>query len=133
MSEHIARGRCLCGAITFRISGPLRDVYNCHCGRCRRFTGHHMAATAARAADISIDDAGGHLRWYWPVPEAAYGFCSACGSSLFWKSGLTQSRMSVCAGPLELPTGLKTSQAWWISEASDYHDRPEVAEFTTEP
>lgn len=127
-----ARGRCLCGAISFQVLGPLRDVYNCYCGRCRRFTGHHMAATAADAADLAIDDPDSNLRWYYPVPQAGYAFCCICGSSLFWRSRKATGRVSICAGTLEPPTGLRTVQAWWTSEASDYHARPEVEEFATE-
>src|SRR6516164_7818396 len=51
-----ASGRCLCGAVSFQVFGDLRDVFNCHCHRCRRFTGHHMAATAADVADLKIED-----------------------------------------------------------------------------
>jgi len=125
-------GRCLCGAIAFEVTGPLRDVLNCHCHRCRRFTGHHMAATRARAADVAITDPETLVRWYEPVPEAAYGFCGRCGSSLFWRAAATPDRISVCAGTLDPPTGLRTVEAWWTSEASDYHDRPHLPERATE-
>ena len=63
-------GQCLCGAITFEVHGPLREVINCHCERCRRFTGHHMAATSASLADLLLVDPGLRLAWHWPVPEA---------------------------------------------------------------
>src|SRR5215472_16663946 len=127
-----AAGRCLCGAVSFQVLGPLRDVFNCHCHRCRRFTGHHMAAAAADAADLDINDADSHLRWFYPVPEAGYAFCGECGSSLFWRSRAVPSRISICAGALDPPTGLKTVRAWWTSEASDYHVRPPLEEFDTE-
>ncbi len=127
-----ASGRCLCGAVSFVVTGPLRDVLNCHCHRCRRFTGHHMAATEARAEDVAIADADGHLRWYDPVPEAGYGFCARCGSSLFWRSSDAPDRISICAGTLEPPTCLRTREAWWIREASDYHDRVPLPEHETE-
>ncbi len=65
-----ATGRCLCGAITFRVSDELRDVFNCLCARCRRFTGHHMAATAANSGGLTIEDDYSNLRWYYPVPKA---------------------------------------------------------------
>lgn len=126
-----SRGRCLCGAITFTLVGDLRDVYNCHCARCRRFTGHHMATTATDASDIVVVDDDRNLRWYYPTPEAGYGFCQQCGSSLFWRS-LDEHRISICAGTLDPPTGLKTVQAWWVSEASDYHTRAELPELETE-
>jgi hypothetical protein len=121
----------MCGGVTYRVDGPLRDVYNCHCHRCRRFTGHHMAATAADVCDVNIEDADQLLTWY-RVPGAAYAFCSRCGSSLFWRSDPAPHRLSICAGTLEPPTQLTTVQAWWVSEASDYHVRPDVAEVETE-
>jgi hypothetical protein len=126
-----ASGRCLCGAVSFRVFGDLRDVINCHCHRCRRFTGHHMAATAANAADLKVHDDEGNVRWYYPVPEAGYAFCRTCGSSLFWQSRGAD-RISICAGTLDPPTNLSTVQAWWTDEASDYHERPAVPESGTE-
>ena len=128
MDPPLARGRCLCGAVTYAVTGPLRDVINCHCHRCRRFTGHHMAATSAALDDVEIDDADGLLTWFHPVDGAAYAFCRQCGSSLFWRGSSKPDRLSICAGTLEPPTGLRTVEAWWTSEASDYHDRPELPE-----
>ena len=32
----------MCGAVRFQVDGPVRDVWNCHCYRCRQFTGHYM-------------------------------------------------------------------------------------------
>ncbi|GAW50110.1 MULTISPECIES: GFA family protein [unclassified Nocardioides] len=126
-----AKGQCLCGAIRFSVLGELRDVYNCHCHRCRRFTGHHMAATATDASALVVEDEGGNLRWFHPAPDAGYAFCRRCGSSLFWQSEDMQ-RTSICAGTLDPPTGLSTERAWWVSEASDYHTRPPLPEYKTE-
>ncbi|MDO9174752.1 MAG: hypothetical protein Q7V62_08090 [Actinomycetota bacterium] len=44
----------MCGAVTFTVHGELRDVWNCHCHRCRRFTGHHMAGTSAALSALTI-------------------------------------------------------------------------------
>ena len=129
---NIATGRCLCGTISFQVFGGLRDVFNCHCVRCRRFTGHHMAATAANTVDLIVADGDSNLRWYYPVPEAGYGFCNQCGSSLFWHSPDTPDTVSICAGVMDPPTHLHTTQAWWTSEASDYHVRPDLLELETE-
>lgn len=127
-----ASGQCLCGSITFSTHGELRDVLNCHCHRCRRFTGHHMAATETEVADLVIKDSGSSLEWYFPVADAGYGFCRICGSSLFWRSASAPERISICAGALDPPTRLRTTQACWVSEASDYHLRPDVPEAETE-
>jgi hypothetical protein len=129
MSDEQSRGRCLCGGVTFTVTGALRDVVNCHCHRCRRWTGHHMAATAAAVDQLQVD---GEVSWYRPDEHAAYGFCAACGSSLFWRATAEPSRWSICAGTLDPPTRLRTTEAWWVSEASDYHTRPAVPEYPTE-
>jgi hypothetical protein len=127
-----AHGRCLCGGIRYAVRGELRDVINCHCERCRQFTGHHMAATRAGLEDISIEDTDSLLRWFYPVPDAGYAFCSRCGSSLFWQSAADPARRSICAGTLDPPTGLRTTQALWTSQASDYHSRPDLPEIATQ-
>ncbi len=113
----------MCGAVQFQIDGPMRDVWNCHCYRCRQFTGHYMAATHARRDDVSFSSERG-LRWYSPEPTVEYGFCGECGSSLFWRTTAQPDEMSICAGPLEQPTGLRTTAAWWMSEHADYHTPP---------
>ena len=130
--EPKASGRCLCGSIFFVATGPLRAVVNCHCHRCRRFTGHHMAATATETPNLEVHDSYSLLRWYQPASDVSYGFCGRCGSSLFWRSDASPDQVSICAGTLDPPTFLWTVEAWWTSEASDYHTRPLLKEFDTE-
>lgn len=31
--------------------------------------------------------------------------------------------VSIAVGTLDQPTGLRTTAAWWVSEAGDYHER----------
>jgi hypothetical protein len=90
-----------------------------------------MAATNGRVDDVEIADPEALLRWY-EAAGAAYGFCGRCGSSLFWRGAATPDRISISAGTLDPPTGLRTVEAWWASEASDYHDRPHLPERATE-
>jgi hypothetical protein len=130
-TAHAKSGRCLCGSVTYSVTHGLRDVLNCYCERCRRFTGHHLAATAASADDVSIEDPTRQLTWY-AVEGADYGFCRTCGSSLFWRATAHPARLSICAGSLDPPTGLSTVEAWWASQASDYFTRPDLPERLTE-
>ncbi len=108
--------------MSFRVDGPLRDVLNCHCGRCRRFSGHHVAGTRAARGDVSVVDRGS-LRWYSPEPSVSYGFCVTCGSSLFWTTTARPEAITIMAGCLDRPTGLRTAEAWWVAEHGDYHER----------
>lgn len=87
-----------------------------------------MAATA----DLSFRSCE-TLTWYQASPGVEYGFCGRCGSSLFWRVDAEPGRVSVCAGTLDPPTGLSTEAAWWVSTASDYHQRPDLPEYAHEP
>ena len=128
-TEQRASGRCECGGVSYTVKGPLRSVWNCHCHRCRRFTGHHMAATGSSPGNVRFAS-DSTLTWYSPDPSVAYAFCSRCGSSLFWRAAARPDHLSICAGTLDEPTGLRTSHAWWMAEHGDYHTpEPDVEEF----
>ncbi len=114
-------GCCACGALRYRVSGPLRPVFNCHCDRCRRTSGHHVAATQCRTEELRVE--GDSLRWWSAAEGVAYGFCANCGSSLFWRTDADPGHVSVMAGTLDGPTGLRTTAAWFVDDAADYHDR----------
>jgi hypothetical protein len=80
----MSSGRCLCGAVRYEISGPLRDVSVCHCVECRRWHGNPGGYTAAPRDALRLTGAE-HLRWI-DGPDsnehARRGFCGECGSSL---------------------------------------------------
>jgi hypothetical protein len=124
MSER-ATGRCLCGAVRYEIRGPLRDVLVCHCSECRRWSGHFFAATSAQKSDLVLVESDA-LRWI-ESPEsesdARRGFCSACGSSLFWDAP-ARDTISIAVGSLDEPTGLETIGHVYVSQAGDYYELP---------
>lgn len=122
-----ATGRCGCGGVRYRITEALRDVINCHCERCRRITGHFMAATATTVHGLDLVESA-TLRWYEPSGGVFYGFCSSCGSTLFWRTDTEPDHVSIAAGTLDQPSGLRTTSAWWTAEAADYHDLDERIE-----
>ncbi|MGI8422321.1 MAG: GFA family protein [Gaiellaceae bacterium] len=119
-------GRCLCGAVRYEVRGPLRDVLLCHCVECRRWSGHVFAATAARRDDLVLLESGG-LRWVAsPASESGSrrGFCGECGSSLFWDAP-ARDTVSIAAGTLDEPTGLRTVGHVYVVQAGDYYELPE--------
>lgn len=122
----MATGRCLCGAVQYEVTGPLRDVLVCHCEECRRWNGHISASTAVRKEDLVLTEDRG-LRWIdSPNSEAnaRRGFCGECGSSLFWDPPGRET-ISVGAGTLDGATGLKIVSHWYVSQASDYYEVPD--------
>ena len=117
-SEH-ATGGCLCGAVRYEVRGPLTEVHICHCGQCRRQSGHCVAATGAQRSDFSFTEERG-LKWYRSSDYARRGFCGECGSALFWDDGGDE--ISINAGSLDQPTGLKTTKHIFVEEKGDYYE-----------
>jgi hypothetical protein len=112
-------GGCLCGAVRYRVAGPLRPVVACHCTQCRKTSGHYVAATSARRGDLSIS---GEVRWYASSDTARRGFCPVCGAQLFWDGpGET---LSIFAGTLDGPTGLATAGHIFTADKGDYYEIP---------
>lgn len=115
-----ATGGCDCGGVRYRITGELRGVVHCHCISCRRITGHHLAATAAHVDDLEVHDSE-TLTWYQRTAETRYGFCSVCGSTLFWSAADKPLVVAISGGTLDQPTGLATILAVYTADASDFH------------
>ena len=118
-SDHGCSGGCLCGAVRYIVAGPLREVENCHCSRCRRTHGHVAAYTAAPARALSLIEQRG-LRWY-VADGRERGFCGECGASLFWRrTGAEQ--ISIAAGTVDPPTGLRTAFHIFTASQGDYYE-----------
>ena len=110
---------CLCGGVTFETTGPLREVWACHCGQCRRTSGHHWAATSVPLERLRITS-DSTLAWYDSSSSAQRGFCARCGASLFWKPA-REDRMAIAPGAFDGPTGLRLTRHIFTEDAGDYY------------
>ena len=121
-----ATGRCLCGAVTYEVRGPMRDVMLCHCEECRRANGYLGAYSATLREHLVVAE-GSTLRWMdSPASDrrAQRGFCGECGSSLFWQAADAE-RVNVAVGTLDRPTGLRLAAHWYTHHAGDYDELPD--------
>ena len=119
------KGQCECGAVAFEVSDVRKEVTFCHCGQCRRFSGHHWAATNAPFDSLHFtNDAG--LKWYASSDWAKRGFCKECGSSLFYRMN-DEEGIGIAAGCLETPTGLTPGKHIFIADKGDYYTASEDA------
>jgi hypothetical protein len=112
-------GSCHCGAVRFEAEPPLREVIACHCGQCRRTSGHYWAATSVPLSRFRFVRDGG-LAWFRSSATARRGFCRSCGASLFWASD-GEDRISIAAGALDGATGLRLAAHWHGEDAGDYY------------
>ena len=113
-----ATGSCLCGGVRYEVRGPLRPVIYCHCSQCRKTSGNFVAATACKIEHLAMlkDES---LAWYDSSDEADRGYCTQCGSNLFYRPAHGQ-YMAIFAGTIDAPTGLKAAEHIFVEDASDY-------------
>lgn len=115
-------GHCLCEAISLTIAAPLTEVLHCHCENCRRITGNFVAAARVDNANLEIEDPTGQLRWH-HFAYARYGFCSNCGSTLFFVAADSDDGCSVMLGALDVTDDIPLGQIWF-ADAAQLHNLP---------
>ena len=83
-------GGCQCGAVRFRVSGPIDDVSICNCRMCQKASGGLFNAYASVPNTV--------LEWTRGAPSvfvssnnAKRGFCPSCGTHLtyVWRDDWT--------------------------------------------
>ena len=95
----IHRGSCLCGAVTFEFDGDLRAPDACHCSQCRKQSGHYFASSE-------------HVR---------RGFCSNCGSTLFWDP-IQRDSIAIAMGAFDTPTQTHLKMHIFVADKGDYYE-----------
>lgn len=111
-------GSCLCGAVTFRIEDAPAECGACHCGMCRKWSGGvylglHVPAGGATFAGEE------RITVYKSSDWAERGFCSTCGSSLFYRvtaPGPHRGDMHFGLGTLDDPGGISLAEEIFIDE-----------------
>ncbi|WP_186766370.1 GFA family protein [Phaeobacter marinintestinus] len=113
-------GSCLCGDVRFEIDGDLTPPSACHCGQCRRQSGHVWASTHIPNDRFRLTNNVG-LRWFQASDIARRGFCGHCGSFLFWDPK-DEDAISVSMGVLDAPTDTTLARHIFVADKGDYYD-----------
>ena len=114
------KGSCLCGAVSFEIRGALPPPDACHCSQCRKQSGHYWVSTEVAESDISIHGAE-KIGWFQSSERIRRGFCSVCGSVLFWDPS-HRDWISVAMGALDAPTGTHLGKHIFTADKGDYYE-----------
>lgn len=123
MSETFA-GSCLCGAVTFEVTGPFESFHLCHCSRCRK------ATATAHASNLFTSP--GNIRWLsgedlvrrFDLPSAqrfARAFCSVCGSGMPYVNR-PGTMLVVPAGSLDDDPGIVPDDRIFYRDRAPWHD-----------
>ena len=111
----MATGGCLCGAVRYRITGPLRATSLCHCDSCRRATGGPSLAWAIFGED-DVEITSGTLAVYESSPGVERGFCARCGTSLSYRRANRPGLFDVTTASLDDPQAFPPAVEIWTEE-----------------
>ncbi|MBH0239183.1 GFA family protein [Methylobrevis albus] len=78
-------GGCQCGAVRFRIEGPLGKASICHCRMCQKAFGAFYAPLVS-VANGSVTWTRGAPAHYQSSNLVRRGFCAACGTPLTYEA-----------------------------------------------
>jgi hypothetical protein len=126
-------GRCLCGAITYRLEGEPRTTALCHCADCRRAAGAPVVAWAmypeaalalTRGEPRTINSSGAAMR----------SFCADCGSGLFYRNaehlpGIVDVQVATLDDPEALPPRVQIQVAERLGWMATAHALPAFERF----
>ncbi|PCD76132.1 GFA family protein [Pseudothioclava arenosa] len=95
-------GSCQCGAVRYTVAPGPSFASICHCRMCQRATGSPFAALLKVATDRVTWQ--GEPGVFQSSGIAARGFCSACGTPLFYrKTGSDWIEFTSGSHPADLP------------------------------
>jgi hypothetical protein len=119
-------GSCLCGAVRFEVAVDLPAPDACHCSQCRKHSGHYFASTDVPRSAVTIKGED-ELTWFQSSDKARRGFCSICGSSLFWDP-LFRDWIGIAMGAFDGATDTKLHVHIFVAEKGDYYEIADGAE-----
>ncbi len=96
MSTTKAVGGCLCKTVRFAAELPSLFCCHCHCEWCRRAHGAAFVTWfGVRQEAFSLTAGAEALRWYRSSEQSERGFCSNCGTTMFFRTTLAPGEVHI--------------------------------------
>ena len=93
------KGSCLCKKITFEIKNECRYSVFCHCQMCQASNAEFSSYTKVKKENLNFKSKK-TLKWFASSKHYKRGFCSICGSSLFFQKKSSDDYISISTGTL---------------------------------
>ena len=128
-------GSCLCKGVRYEVNGPFGQAANCHCSRCRKWSGSAFVSYAGVAQkDFRWIDGEEMLGRFASSERIFRVFCTRCGSTLAsWPSDPAVESVWVMLGTLDEDPGTRPAQhiyvgykAPWFEIADNLPQRREL-------
>lgn len=94
-------GGCQCGAVRYRIDGPITNTHVCHCRMCQKAAGNYfMPLGNVQKPELAVTR--GEIAWFESSPGNRRGFCRDCGTPLIFDT-VAAKHLNVTLGSLDEP------------------------------
>jgi hypothetical protein len=116
-------GSCLCGAVRYRVTGPLGTMSNCHCTDCRK--SHAAAFSTYIDVDRSVlrivagED---RLTTYRADSGTMRAFCPTCGSIILCFTATDPDWVDLSVATLATPTAKRPEYHIFVRSKAAWHD-----------
>ena len=120
MSGEVHTGGCQCGAVRYRVTGPLGNCGVCHCRMCQKASGNFGMVLVT--ADLKhFDWTRGRPAEFASTPVTRRGFCKDCGTPLYMHDQGDHA-YELCVGTLDDPDATAPTHAVGIESKRKWFD-----------
>lgn len=114
-------GRCLCGAVTFKLVTDPVATRICWCRDCQRLSANGAVNILVSTDGLTVDGVlSEHTKTADSGNAVTRQFCPSCGTHLFAKSSARPQFRVVRVGNLEDPSSVQPSVNIWASSAPSW-------------
>lgn len=133
MSER--SGRCLCGAVQYRLRGEPLAVRICWCRDCQHLASNGTVNALVSSADLEISGTlSEHLGTAASGNQMRRRFCPTCGTQMFNGSSARPQVTVLRVGTLDDPSSVKPSANIWTGSAPAWACLdPQLEAFAAQP
>ncbi len=131
-------GGCQCGAIRYRLSGPLLEPGLCHCRMCQKASGNLFMAMVGSMLE-HFEVTRGEPGWFRSSAEFDRGFCANCGAPMFFRK-IGGKGIGVALGSLDNPAAIRPlavygtqSRMPWLAEVCAMDGKTTADEYSATP
>ncbi len=114
-------GRCLCGAVSFKLATEPLATRLCWCRDCQHLAANGTVNMLVAADGLSVSGTlSEHMKTADSGNEVTRQFCPSCGTHLFAKSSARPAFRVVRVGTLDDPSSVQPSINIWAASAPSW-------------
>lgn len=116
-------GSCLCGAVRYRVAGPVGPTSHCHCSMCRKAHGAAFATYARVArADFHFSAGAEDVRSYESSAGVTRTFCGRCGANLQFIEDAEPGHLELALGTLDGDPGVRPRAHIFVASKAPWYE-----------